>query len=101
MCGGDAAFCQITLTQGRNHWGSEGSAAPKIWTDHPNFFGEERDYRYVTDYSARNWVYHPYFVFYNNLDQEIRPPNFENVIAPLPLPDCIVHNALVQFIILP
>ena len=52
-----------------------------MWTDHPNFFDEECDYRYVTDCSA--WVYHPYFVLYNNLDQEIGPPNFENVVAPL------------------
>jgi len=28
----------------------------KNWTDHPNFFDEECDYRYVTDCSARNWV---------------------------------------------
>ena len=40
--------------------------------------------RYVTHCSARNWVYHPYFVLYNNLDQGIVPPNFENVVAPLP-----------------
>ena len=33
--------------------------------------------------SARNWLYHPYFVLYNNLDQGIGPPNFENVVAPL------------------
>jgi len=36
-----------------------GSGPPKIWTEHPNFFDEEYDYRYVTDCSARNWVYHP------------------------------------------
>ena len=70
--------------QGRNHWGV-GDRTPKIWTDHPNFFDEECDYRYVTDCSARNWVglYHPYFVLYNNLDQGIGPPNFENVVASL------------------
>ena len=61
----------------------------KIWTDHPNFFDEECDYRYVTDCSARNWLYHPYFVLYNNLDQGIGPPNFENVVAPL-LSDIII-----------
>ena len=50
-----------------------GSGPQKIWTDHPNFFDEESDYRYVTDCSARNWVYYPYFVLYNNLDQGIGP----------------------------
>ena len=30
---------------------------PPIWTDHPNFLDEECDYRYVTHWSARNWVY--------------------------------------------
>ena len=76
--------------QGRNHWvvggGAEvGPPSPpkKNWTDQPNFFDEESDYRYVTDCSARNWVYYPYFVLYNNLDQGIGPPNFENVVAPL------------------
>ena len=29
-----------------------GGPDPKIWTDHPNFFDEECDYRYVTDCSA-------------------------------------------------
>jgi len=33
--------------------------------------------------SARNWLYHPYFVLCNNLDQGIGPPNFEYVVAPL------------------
>jgi len=39
----------------------------------PTFFDEECDYRHVTACSARNWVYHPYFVLYSNLDQEIGP----------------------------
>jgi len=63
------------------------SPQKKNWTDHPNFFDEECislcDYRYVTDYSPRNWVYHPYFVLYNNLDQGIGTPNLENVVAPM------------------
>jgi len=54
--------------------GARGSGPPKIWTDHPDFFDEECDYRYVTDCSPRHWVYHPYFVLYNNLDQGIGPP---------------------------
>jgi len=61
------------MQQGRNHWGG-GPDPPKIWTDHPNFFDEECGYRYVTDCSARNWVYHTYFILYNNLDQAIGPP---------------------------
>jgi len=73
--------------QGRNHWRGRGVWTYKIWMDHPNFFDEECDYRYVTDYSARNWVYHPYFVLYNNLDQEIGTPNFEHVVAPLAISD--------------
>jgi len=56
----------------------------------PQLFDEESGYRYVTDCSARNWVCHPYFVLYNNLDQEIGPLNFENVVAPLLLAP--VHN---------
>jgi len=62
------------LSQGRNHWGVGEVRNPKIWTENPNFLDEEGDYRYVTDCSARNRVYHPYFVLYNNIDQEIRPP---------------------------
>jgi len=62
-------------SQGRNDWGDEGDPDPqkKIWRDHPNFFDEECDYRYVTHCSARNWVYHPYFVLYSNLHQGIGP----------------------------
>jgi len=56
--------------------GGWGPAPPKIWTDDPNFY-------VAADSSARNWVYHPYFVLYNNLDQGIGPPNYENVVAPL------------------
>ena len=39
----------------------------------PQHFDDECDYRYVTDCSPRNWVYHPYFVLYNNVDQGIGP----------------------------
>jgi len=47
-------------------------------------FGQTTPTFYVAaDCSARNWVYHPYFVLYNNLDQGIGSPNFENVVAPL------------------
>ena len=69
----------------------------KNWTDHPNFFDEECDYRYITHCSARNWVYHPYFVMYNNLDQGIGPPTLKSWLHPFPnsmfmpaLPICCV-----------
>ena len=45
-------FCQ--LFKGATTDGSGGPNPTKIWTDHPNFFDEESDYRYVTDCSARN-----------------------------------------------
>ena len=75
----------ISAAHGRNHWGDRGSGPPKQKNcmDHAHFLDEECDYRYVTHCSARNWVYHPYFLLYNNLDQGIGPPNFENVVAPL------------------
>jgi len=44
----------------------------KSWTDHPNFLRS----------SARNWVYHPYFVLYNNLDQGIGPPTLKTWLRP-------------------
>ena len=62
--------------QGRNHWGVGGSGPPKFGRTTPTFY-------VAADCSARNWVYHPYFVMYNNLDQGTGPPNFENVVAPL------------------
>jgi len=64
----------LHTVKGATTGGSGGGSDPqKNWTDHPNFFYEECDYRYVTDCSARNWVYHPYFVLYNDLDQELDP----------------------------
>jgi len=55
----------------------------KNWTDHPNFFDEECDYRYATDCSARNWVHHPYFVLYNNLDKGIGPQLWKRGFFPV------------------
>jgi len=77
-------YCRFMaiLQQGRNNWGVWGSGPPKIWTDHPNFFDEECDYHYVTHCSARKWVYHPYFVLYNNLDQGIGPPTLKTWLRP-------------------
>ena len=65
-------------TTGGVGWGVR---TPKIWTDHPNFF-DECDYRYVTDCSARNWVYNPYFLLYNNLNQGIGPPTLKTWLRP-------------------
>ena len=57
---------------------SEGSGPP------PPKFGRITPTFYVAaDCSARGWVYHPYFVLYNNLDHGTGSPNFENVVAPL------------------
>ena len=71
------------FSHGRNYLGLRaGSGPPKIWMDHPNFLDEECDYRYVTHCSARNWVYHPYFVLYNNLDQGIGPPTLKTWLRP-------------------
>jgi len=52
---------------------------PEIWTDHPKFL------RSCTLQCTKLAIpsNHPYFVMYNNLDQGIGPPNFENVVAPL------------------
>ena len=62
--------------------GVGGLRTPKIWMDHPNFLGEECDYRYITHCSARNWVYHSYFVLYNILDQGIGPPTLKTWLRP-------------------
>jgi len=68
----------LATLQGRNHWGSRrGVRTPQIWTDHPNFFDKECDYHYVAASSARNCVYHLYFVLYSNLDQGIGPPTLK------------------------
>ena len=47
------------------HWGVR--TPQKIGRTTPTFY-------VAADCSARNWVYHPYFVMYNNLYQGIGPP---------------------------
>ena len=47
----------------------------KIGRTTPTFYA-------AADCSARNWVYHPYFVMYNNLDQGIGPPTLETWLRP-------------------
>jgi len=83
---------RLMQLQGRNHWEDEGAGPPKIWMDHPNFFHEECDYRYVTHCSARNWVYHPYFVLYNNLDQGIGPPTLKTWLHPCAVKSIVVST---------
>ena len=79
-------YGDVHTAQRRNHWVSEGvrpSPPPKKkWTDLPNFFDGKCDYRYVTHCSARNCVYHPYFVLYNNQDQGIGPPTLKTWLRP-------------------
>jgi len=93
FCGWPSPSPDSSPVQGRNHWeiGGEGSGPrppqkkkKRNWTDHPNFFHEACDYRYVTHCSARSWVYHPYFVLYNNLDQGIGPQLVKRGCAPAP-----------------
>jgi len=60
-----------------------GSGPPKSWTDHPNFLRS----------SARNWVYHPYFVLYNNVDQGIGRPTLKTWLHP-----CTQVTETIQFV---
>ena len=69
-----------SLHQGRNHWGVR--TPQKNLDGPPQLFYEECDYRYVTACSARNWVYHPHFVLYNNLHQGIGPPTLKTWLRP-------------------
>jgi len=39
----------------------------------------------AADCIARNWVYHPYFVLYNNLDHGIGPPTLKTWLRPCKL----------------
>ena len=58
--------------------GSAGSGHPppkKNGRTTPTFYA-------AADCSARNWVYHPYFVMYNNLDQGIGPPTLKAWLCP-------------------
>jgi len=63
--------------------GVEGVRTPKNFDGPPQLFDEECDYRYVTDCRPRNWVYLPYFVLYNNLDQGIGPQLWKRGCAPV------------------
>jgi len=72
----------FTCHQGRNHWGVGGVRTPPNLDGPPQLFDEECDYRYVTDCSPRKWVYHPYFVLYNNLDHGIGPPTLKTWLRP-------------------
>ena len=74
-----SAFVQLAQGATTGGWGS---GPPENLDGPPQLFYEECDYRYITDCSARNWVYHPYFVLYNNLDQEIGPPSLKSWLRP-------------------
>jgi len=53
----------------------------KIGRTTPTFWMKSDD-RYIADCSPRNWVYYPYFVLYNNLDQGIGPPTLKTWLRP-------------------
>ena len=55
--------------KGATTWGDRGGPDP------PTFY-------VAADCSPRNWVYHPYFVLYNNLDQGIGPPTLKTWLRP-------------------
>jgi len=59
-----------------------GAQDPQNLDGPPQLFDEECDYRYVTACSARNWVYHPHFVLYNNLHQGIGPLTLKTWLRP-------------------
>ena len=50
--------------------------------DPPNLDGPPHFFYVAVDCSARNWVYHPYFVLYNNLGQGIGPPTLKTWLRP-------------------
>ena len=48
----------------------KGATSGEVGGSEPPKFGRTTPTFYVAaDCTARNWVYHPYFVLYNNLDQ--------------------------------
>jgi len=67
----------LCVNQGRNHWPGVGEVRT------PQKFGRTTPTFYVAAHcSARNWLYHPYFVLYNNLDQGIGPPTLKTWLRP-------------------
>ena len=77
--------------QGRNHWGVGWVRTPqKLRRTTPAFY-------VAVDCSARNWVYHPYFVLYNNLDQGIGPPTLKTWLRPCEKPLHIASKRTVAY----
>ena len=48
----------------------------------PNFGWTTPNFYVAAGCSARNWVYHSYFVLYNNLGQGIGPPTLRTCLRP-------------------
>jgi len=59
-------YRQTTWARAQPLRGLGGPDPPKFGWTTPTFY-------VAADCSARNWIYHPYFVLYNNLDQGIGP----------------------------
>ena len=72
-----SGFCSPAPWQGRNHGGGFGGSGP-----HQNLDGPPQLFYVAAGCSARNWVYHPYFVLYNNQHQEIGPPTLKTWLRP-------------------
>jgi len=53
--------------------------------DPPKFGRTTPTFYVAADCSARNWVCHPYFVLYNNLDKGIGPPTLKTWLRPCTL----------------
>ena len=64
--------------------GGRGSGPPKFGWTTPTFY-------VAALCSARNWLYHPYFVLYNNLDQGIGPPTLKTWLRPC-LPGAVLRE---------
>ena len=77
-------------TKGATTGGSEGPDPPKFGRTTPTFYA-------AADCSARNWVYHPYFVLYNNLNRGIGPPTLKTWFRPWFLPVIDITSALSAF----
>jgi len=71
------------MTKGATTAGSGGDPDPQNLDGPPQlFWWRVWLRRYVKDCSPRNWVYHPYFVLYSNLDQKIGPPTLKTWLRP-------------------
>ena len=81
-------------TSGRRGWGvrTPPPKKKKNGRTNPTFF-------VAAHCSARNWLNHPYFVLYNNLDQGIGPPTLKTWLRPCLRPgsDHTVHRQRLGF----